>query len=96
MTYAFVQVLPGWTAERYDMVATCLGEGPFPGLVAHLAGPCDGGWRIIQVWESLDDYLRHERGPLAAALDKSRAVKAGPPPISEQVHFSHVMLGPRR
>ena len=94
MTYAFVLVLAGYTPEHYDAVARCLGEGPFPGLLAHLAGPCDGGWRIIQVWESADDYLRYERGPLADALDKSRAVNAGSPPMFEQIHISHVMLGP--
>jgi hypothetical protein len=27
-------------------------SGPAPGSLVHLAGPMEGGWRIIEVWES--------------------------------------------
>ncbi len=27
-------------------------SGPPPGSLVHLAGPREGGWRIIEVWES--------------------------------------------
>ena len=94
MTYAFVQVFPAYTREQYDTIVGCLGEGPFPGLVAHLAGPCDDGWRIIQVWQSAADYLRHARGPLAAALDTVRAGRAVLPPKFEEIEVCHVMVGP--
>jgi hypothetical protein len=92
MTYAFVQLLPGYSAEKYDAVAAHLGPGPFPGLLVHLAGPCEGGWRIIQVWDSLEDYLRHERGPLAAALDASGAFAGGETSYEELV-VTHMLVG---
>ncbi len=29
-----------------------------PGFVAHIAGPADGGWYMLEVWESKADYER--------------------------------------
>ncbi|MER7000684.1 hypothetical protein [Streptomyces sp. NPDC000410] len=52
---------PGVGEELYDAVIARLTDGgeftsladvPAPGLIAHVAGPVDGGWRWIDVWES--------------------------------------------
>ena len=32
--------------------------GAVPGFVAHIAGPTQGGWYIIEVWESKADHER--------------------------------------
>src|SRR5690606_38635536 len=72
MTYAYVQVLPGFSAERYEQVVRTLGPGPYEGLLAHLAGPCADGGRIIQVWRDADDYARLERSRLGDALAAPR------------------------
>ncbi|MFF4223231.1 hypothetical protein ACX9I7_29695 [Streptomyces sp. L500] len=43
---------------------------PVPGLLAHIAGPVDGGWRVVDVWESseaLEAFAKH-LGPILAEL----------------------------
>jgi hypothetical protein len=35
-----------------------LGDRMFPGAVLHLAGPNEGGWRAIDVWESQEAFDR--------------------------------------
>lgn len=47
----------GQTEEGYDGMLGLL-EDPLrhaSGLIAHTAHPIDGGWRIIEIWESQDD-----------------------------------------
>ncbi len=53
MAVAFIHEVPGLTQEQYEMVVREAKQaGPAPGGLLHLAGPMDGGWRIIDVWES--------------------------------------------
>ena len=52
---AVVQIheLPGMTREQYEQALRELNlAGPPPGSHLHAAGPMDGGWRIVEVWES--------------------------------------------
>ncbi|HEY8340512.1 MAG TPA: hypothetical protein VIK95_11610 [Egibacteraceae bacterium] len=93
MTYAYVQVLPGFSAERYEQVVRALGPGPYEGLLAHLAGPCADGWRIIQVWRDADDYARFERSRLWDALAETGAMSGSQPPQFEWLSLSHVVVG---
>jgi hypothetical protein len=59
MSVAFVFEGSGITADRYDTLMEQIGRadvsGANPGgLVAHLAGPIGGGWRVLDIWESED------------------------------------------
>jgi hypothetical protein len=93
--FAFVQVLPGFTAEAYDRVLAALGPAPLPGLVAHLAGPCPDGWRIIQVWHGAGDHARFERDRLWPALATAGAFAAvSAAPVVERLDLSHILIGP--
>ena len=52
---AIVQIreLRGMTRELYEHVTHQLNlSGPPPGSRLHASGPMEGGWRIIEVWES--------------------------------------------
>jgi hypothetical protein len=51
---------PNASQETYERVRDELGlEGKPAGGIAHIAGPSpDGGWRVIEVWESEDDARR--------------------------------------
>ena len=52
---AIVQIheLPGMTREQYVQAIRELKlAGPPPGSHLHASGPMEGGWRIIEVWES--------------------------------------------
>jgi hypothetical protein len=63
MAMAYILEFPGGTAAQYDavMAEMQLGGQPSPGGVLHVAGPTDGGWCVVDVWES------------PAAFDKFRA-----------------------
>ena len=53
MAIAQVHELAGMTQEMYDRAMHQLNlSGPPPGSLVHMGGPMDGGWRIIEVWES--------------------------------------------
>lgn len=52
---AIVQIheLPGMTREQYEQALRALNlSGPPPGSHLHAGGPTEGGWRIVEVWES--------------------------------------------
>src|SRR5689334_21850476 len=52
---AIVQIseLPGMTREQYEQGWRELNfSGPPPGSHLHAGGPVEGGWRIVEVWES--------------------------------------------
>jgi hypothetical protein len=57
MPIALVFQADGFTQEHYDVAIEALGhdapdyEVP-DGLIAHLAGPTERGFRVIDVWES--------------------------------------------
>jgi len=66
MSYALVEDIPAsW--DRYCAIAQSIRERP-PGLLLHVAGPTDEGFRIIEVWES-EAAWRAFRGRFEGALD---------------------------
>ena len=69
MSFAFVQDVPAsW--HRYERYAAAIAGRP-PGLILHVAGPTDEGFRIIDIWESEASWqrFRTERLLDAAPLD---------------------------
>lgn len=58
--YAYCLEMPGVTEEIATKVDKEVGDAPISGLVAHVSGPTAMGWRIIDVWESEEDYHRFE------------------------------------
>lgn len=67
MTYAFVQdIASSW--ERYQHVTAGLIDPPPDGLILHLAGPTDEGFRIIGVWESERAWRRFQSEHLQPAV----------------------------
>ena len=73
--YAWCQDMPGVTADDYAKVLAELGgaEKTAPGLVAHVAGPVDGGYRIVDVWESKEDYQRFAEQHLDPAVRRAHS-----------------------
>ena len=56
---------PGGTREQYEEVGKRLTNGrgldslaawPAEGILSHVAGPTDNGWRVIDVWESEEAF----------------------------------------
>ncbi len=72
---AFVRIArPPVTAEVYDAVTAKLDEsgGPADGLLLHCAGQVEGGWQIIDVWESREQMERFDSERLTPAIEALR------------------------
>ena len=82
MAVGYVIDVPGGTPEHYAQlfervagVPPGTGQLP-PGGVLHVAGAVDGGWRIVDVWESrevMERVLREQLLPAAEELGLAAA-----------------------
>lgn len=55
MTYAIVRDVPAsW--DRYEALGAKLSSAVPRGLLLHVAGPTDEGFRTIDIWTSREDY----------------------------------------
>ena len=76
----------GGTQEQYQSVHGKLGveENPPEGMIFHSAGPIDGGWGVIDFWESRDAFDRFAQSRLQPALGElGDDAFSGPPDIKE-------------
>jgi hypothetical protein len=73
--------VPGGTKEQYEQLsARAFPGGQLPaGWQQHLAGPFDGGWRVVNICDSEADFQQFAQNTLIPA-----AIEAGeaPPNIS--------------
>jgi hypothetical protein len=67
--------LAGGTAQLDESMRQKLnlGQNPAPGSLMRLAGPIEGGWRVVSVWESQEAFDRFRRERLEPALKESGA-----------------------
>src|ERR1041385_1649873 len=91
MAYAFVQDVAA-TWELYRRVTAPTLE-PLPeGLVLHVAGPTDAGFRVISVWTNEHAWRRFHDERLAPAI----AALGGPAPPEttfRELKAGHVLVG---
>src|SRR3954452_11841154 len=71
--YAYCQDMPGVTEETSARVDAEVGDAPVPGLIAHVAGPMRGGWRIVDIWESEEAAQRFQVERLGPAVQRATA-----------------------
>lgn len=79
--YAYCREMPGVTADTAARVEAEVGDAPVSGLIAHVSGPTSSGWRIIDVWESEDDFRRFRANRLNPALHAALGGRPAPPPF---------------
>ena len=76
----------GGTQEQYDTIHSHIGldQNPPEGMIFHSAGPIDGGWGVIDFWESREAFDRFAQSRLQPAMQElgDRAMQA-PPDIRE-------------
>jgi hypothetical protein len=93
MSVVVSAVSPGFSAELYEaVVARVMPGDQLPdGCHAHIAGPVEGGWRVITVWDSRDEFERFREETLLPAI---REVAEGepPPPPEAQVDPVHKLV----
>jgi hypothetical protein len=87
MTVAVVVDNPEGSQEIYEKVRAQLGlDGPAGGIF-HLAGPTpNGGWRVLEVWESEEDAKRFREERLMPAFDAAGVPRPQVPPQIWHVH----------
>jgi hypothetical protein len=93
MAVALVMDFPGGTKDNYDNVIARmeLGGQMAPGGLFHAAGPTADGWRVVDVWESIEDFQRFAEErimPLTAAEGMA-------PPNVRHVEVHNTMEGDR-
>ena len=79
MPIAMLYEFPDMTQDHYDrFIAETYGGEPMPGVLAHAAGPIEGGgWWAFDVYESQEAADRI--GP--PAIEKLEAMGAGAPSV---------------
>lgn len=87
--FVLVQDVPAsW--ERYAPIERSLEAVP-RGLVLHVAGPTDEGFRIVEVWESEADWLAFAESTGLALAEVDPAV--GARPVVRVFATAHVVMG---
>ena len=85
--YAFCQDMPGITVEDQAKNAPLMAPDALNGCIAHVAGTIEGGCRIIDVWESEEQYRIFQQRhlyPALATLQQNQPLQdtRGLPPFS--------------
>jgi len=76
--------LPGVTQEQFDQVNERVDPSDTPdGLIFHSSGPIDGGWGVIDFWESREKFDAFFGGRVRAAVDASGLEMQGTPDVKE-------------
>jgi hypothetical protein len=83
MTVRIHTNLAGVTQEQFDVVHKHITAGEPPkGLTFHSSSPIDGGWGVIDFWESRQDY--DAAAPrVQEAIAAAGVTMQGPPDIEE-------------
>jgi hypothetical protein len=66
--------LPGVTQEQWDAMDRQIDSEPPPGLIFHASGPIEGGWGVLDFWESrelFDRFIAERVAPVMAASGAS-------------------------
>jgi hypothetical protein len=71
--------VPGQTAQGYDAIREHLSAAlrQAPGFVLHTSHEIDGGWRVIEIWETKHDanqfFAQHVHPNLSPGLKPRRS-----------------------
>lgn len=81
MAFLITHFYEGGTKDQYEAVleAAHPGGGLPPGQTYHAAGPTEGGWLIVAVWDSKAAFDKFLGETLLPALEKTSGGFAGPP-----------------
>ncbi len=70
MSVAVLVEVPGLTAAQYDALIDEVWPGGVKpaGALAHIAGPAEGVWRVVDVWNDAADFDNFVKTALAPAM----------------------------
>jgi hypothetical protein len=83
----------GGTQEQYEAVHGQIDADANPpeGLICHAAGPVDGGWGIIDYWESRDHFDRFLESRLGPAIEELGDRAPQNPPDIKEFPIHHIL-----
>ena len=72
MALTVLYEIPGLTQERYDEIIKELQAGGITaqGRIFHVAGPMEGGWQVVDVFESQAAFEQFVGGNLGPVMQK--------------------------
>ncbi len=79
-----------WTQQHYDRILGEVMPGGrlIPGCLSHVAGPRpDGGWQVIDVWESPEAFQQFAQQTLIPAAQRLGLPQINAPQIAEVHNF---------
>jgi hypothetical protein len=84
MAVVVVNEIEGGNQDLYDRVNPRVMEGGnLPeGCQVHIAGPVEGGWRVVTVWESEEQFQQFRDEKLIPALGEAAEEERIAPNIS--------------
>ena len=87
MAVAIMVEVPGVTAAQYDSVMhEVFPGGHLPhGLMFHVAGPAEGVWRVVDVWDAQATFDSFVQATLGPAMHKA-GIQQQPTIVSWPVH----------
>jgi hypothetical protein len=93
MAIGVIFEFPGMTRAKYQQTAKKVLKGrrnrlsswPVKGVLAHIAGPMPGGWRVVDVWRSKATFKRF--GKLLMPIMKEAGMRQVKPKIFPVVRF---------
>jgi hypothetical protein len=94
MAYAIIHHFPGGTRANYEasIAAVHPGAGKLPeGQIFHASGPAPGGWTIIAVHQSKENWERFRDGVLMPRLQKGIAGGFPTPPVETAFETHNVL-----
>ena len=92
MAVTVLYQIPGLTQEKYNRIIEEFQAGGIntPGRVFHVAGPMEGGWQVVDVFESQQAFEQFIGGGLAPVMQK---LEIAPPPLKISP-VSNMIYGP--
>lgn len=92
MAVVIVNEMQGGSQDLYEQVTNrVMPGGQLPdGCRDHIAGPIEGGWRVITVWESEDKFNQFRNEKLIPAIQETGGAVA--PEIRTDPVHNHVTV----
>jgi len=87
MAVAILAEIPGLSREQYELLVTKVNESGSPaGALFHAGGPIEGGYRILEVWETPEsaelfynsETLKQATAPLPAEQQQPKIILTWP------------------
>lgn len=79
MAIGLIQFLPGVESESFGRLIDELvaDGGPIPaeGNMFHISGPIEGGWQVVDIWESREHFDRFREARQAPAMEKAGGIE---------------------